>query len=217
MLRHQVISYIAPGDLVFDIGANVGDKTASLVKHVDAAVVCVEPQPLCVSVLQERFSNNPLIKIVQSGVDSVSGFKDLSICDTQNAISTFSDRWKTGRFQGLEWNQTMSIKMTTLDDLVREYGVPRYCKIDVEGYEHEVLKGVSQKLGLISFEFTSEFVDDCLLCIQRLIRLGYTRFNLSLGENESFYYDKFVRFDEITASLWGSRGLKGLWGDVYAN
>jgi len=53
-----------------------------------------------------------------------------------------------------------------------------YC----EGYESEVLRGLSQKIGVISFEFTSEFTFKAIECLCLLRGLGYNSFNISVGE-----------------------------------
>jgi FkbM family methyltransferase len=43
--------------------------------------------------------------------------------------------------------------MTTMDTLISLYGKPDYCKIDVEGFEINVLKGLNIPLNLVSFEY----------------------------------------------------------------
>lgn len=217
MQTHQILSYVAPGDIVFDIGANIGDKANMILNVVQARLVCVEPQPKCVAILLERFGKNPDVTIVPSGVASRDDIGNLSICESNDTLSTFSEKWKQGRFKNEQWTQTATVDMVRLDTLVEQYGNPRFCKIDVEGFEVEVLLGLSKKIGIISFEFTSEFIDDCFVCIQCLISLGYRYFNLSLGETPTLYYPKFVKFEEIIQLLYNSRNNQGLWGDIYAS
>lgn len=84
-----------PGDLVFDIGANIGAKTAEFVVS-GARVVCFEPQPDCVRRLRQRFANNPNVVIEGAGLATQSGVMELSICSAANTISTFSTEWKKG-------------------------------------------------------------------------------------------------------------------------
>ena len=100
---------------------------------------------------------------------------------------------------------------------MQEFGVPRYCKIDVEGYEREVVRGLSKRVGVISYEFTHEFMDHALEVLRLLLRLDYTKFNLSIGDRSDFHFPKWVSFYEISSILHASRGSDGLWGDIYAN
>ena len=55
---HQIAQCLVPGDVVFDIGANNGDKAAALLSR-GVKVVCIEPQPACVAVLNNRFRGHP--------------------------------------------------------------------------------------------------------------------------------------------------------------
>jgi len=217
MNKHEILNYIAPGDLVFDIGANIGDKAAMILETVQAKIICVEPQSNCATILRERFGNNPNVTILELGVASKNEVNTLNICQANTSLSTFSDKWKLGRFKDQQWNQTASINMIPLDELIERFGIPRFCKIDVEGFEVNVLLGLSKKVGIISFEFTSEFIDDCFTCIQCLISLGYRHFNLSVAENSTLHFPKFVKFEEIVQLLYNSRSTPGLWGDIYAN
>ena len=84
----------------------------------------------------------------------------MSINTKQPVISTFAAHWKTGRFSNSNWDKKIMVDVTTLDDLIIKFGEPNYIKIDVEGFEHEVILGLTKKSGIISFEFTSEFIDD---------------------------------------------------------
>jgi hypothetical protein len=61
--------------------------------------------------------------------------------------------------------------MTTLDELISAHGSPAFCKIDVEGYEAEVLAALSQPIAALSFEFTPEVRAVALECVDRLSRI----------------------------------------------
>ena len=47
---------------------------------------------------------------------------------------------------------SIRVPVTTLDQLILRYGRPYYCKVDVEGYEVEVFRGLTQPIPMISFE-----------------------------------------------------------------
>jgi len=211
--------FVKPGNLCFDIGANVGARTDILLE-LDAEVICVEPQRECIQTLNTKYQNNPKVKILGIGVASKSGTMTLSICRAANTISTFSERWKTGRFNSYTWDEQYDVPVITLDEMVRQYGMPDFCKIDVEGFELEVLKGLSSPMRYLSFEFTREFIDDAQKCIEHLESLGQAKFNFALGDNlrinpslalnEWCDGESLLReFNHVLSSL--------LWGDIYVH
>ncbi|HEX5994713.1 MAG TPA: FkbM family methyltransferase [Jiangellales bacterium] len=209
-------SLVRPGDLVFDVGANVGERT-TVFRALGARVVAIEPQRHCLDRLKDAFGDDPLVSIVSVGLAATAGTMELSICDAAPTISTMSAAWREeGRFSGsYEWTRTETVPVTTLDALVDEYGVPAFCKIDVEGFELNVLEGLSRPIPSVSFEFAREFMDQAVACIRRIESLGGFTFNVSLGESMRFLLAQNVPADELLAIL-DSRPDPLLWGDVYA-
>ncbi|MDY6790232.1 MAG: FkbM family methyltransferase [Thermodesulfobacteriota bacterium] len=205
---------IGDEDLVFDVGANIGSKTEIYLAR-GARVVCFEPQPECVSALREKYQDNHSVTVVDKGLGDRCGQMPLYICSNANTISTFSDEWKTGRFSGHSWDKTITVDVTTLDKAIEIYGRPMYCKIDVEGYEFDVLKGLSQPIPCLSFEFTKEFLENARKCVAHLEILGYKHFNLILEENTKHVFEKWVS-SKILFRLLEDSDNSLLWGDVYA-
>ncbi len=201
------------GDLVFDIGANIGDKAEKYSRN-GATVVCFEPQPHCVTKLVERFKSNDRVIIVPKGVAEKPGTLPLSICDV-DVLSTFSEHWKKGRFSGQHSSRCVEVEVTTLDLAILEFGCPRYCKIDVEGYELNVLLGLTRPVDVISFEFTYEFLQHAESAIERLMGLGMSWYNLRIAENEFMALESPVDGASLVWAL-RHRGTAGLWGDVFA-
>ena len=211
---HDVSKFLNENDLFFDIGAHLGDKSKELIKN-KINVVMIEPQPECIRVLRELYSSNPLVTIVPKGLGRSNQKIEMSINTKQPVISTFAEHRKTGRFSNSNWDKKIMVDVTTLDDLIKKFGEPNYIKIDVEGFEHEVILGLTKKSGIISFEFTSEFIDDAFKSINYLISLGYSDFNFSIGERRKFYtqWKDADAIKEHIKNVIEEDHL--LWGDLY--
>ena len=176
-LRELLSQFIHPGTLVFDIGAHTG-YYADCFLSLGAKVVCVEPQPYCIQKLKHRFSNIPDIKIIEKGLAENVGERNLHIDLKNSATATFSENYiRHGPFKNRVWAQEIIVPVTTLDDLTIEYGKPDFCKIDVEGYEPNVLQGLTTAISYISFEYTQGFLDDTKCCLDLLDKLGDMRLN----------------------------------------
>jgi FkbM family methyltransferase len=204
---------VGEGDLVFDIGCNVGLKAESFLA-LGAMVICVEPQPNCVQVLREKFKNQPNAVIVPKGLASAPGTMKIQVCSEAPTISTFAEDWKKGRFANYKWDQEATVEMTTLDALATEFGIPRYCKIDVEGFETQVLAGLMKPLGFISFEYTKEFPQHAAGCVERLSKIGYQAFNMTVGEDPAFVLPRWGKAEDVLKFLESSTDPL-LWGDIW--
>ena len=208
--------FISTGSLVFDIGANVGNKTA-VFRELGARVVAVEPQPGLSETLRHRF---PDVIVVPKAAGRTPGIAKLSFGVELN-LSSLSPDWITSvsnanRFPGHKWSNTVKVEVTTLDLLTREYGIPDFVKIDVEGYESEVLSGVSRPLKALSFEFTPEHISDTAKCVSILESLGPIEFNYSLEESLRMGIGHWVSGAGLLQSLAKFAGDNVLYGDVYA-
>ena len=109
----------------------------------------------------------------------------------------------------------MEVKVTTLDQLIQEYGLPVYCKIDVEGYELQVLQGLSTPIPMLSFEYVPAAMSRAKDCVLRLCELADYRFNWSCGELYKMNAATWLPAREMLAVLSGNLELGGS-GDVYA-
>ena len=184
-----------------------------------ANVVAVEPQDDCVKSLTSFFRNKDNLKIVNKAVGSSSGEAELLISDA-NTISSLSKEWvkavkASGRFSNYSWGRKKIVPVTTLDILIEKYGKPTFIKIDVEGFEKEVLAGLSRPVNTISLEFTPEFIHSTLKCIEHLDSLGEARFNYSTEESMKFNLAEFVTAKEISNILTSYVHNNMDFGDVY--
>ncbi len=210
--------FIVPGDLVFDIGANIGNRT-KIFLALGANVVAVEPQDDCVNYLKKIYGRSKHLAIFQMVLGAFEGKAELMISNA-NTISSLSLEWieavkSSGRFSGYTWKDKKIVPMTTLDQLIDFYKLPSFIKIDVEGFEHQVMRGLSRQVSNISFEFTPEFIHSSLKCFEHLKTLGNVLFNYSVGESMRLALDNYVTSDEIARILKGFRHDNILFGDVY--
>ena len=211
---HDVLKLLNSGDLFFDIGAHLGEKSKKILDK-NLKIVMLEPLPQCVKQLKESFKNSKNVEILEKAVGRTVGNMALEVNSKMPTISTMAKHWKNGRFSNQKWDQIISVEVTTLDHLIKIYGLPNYIKIDVEGFELDVLLGLSQKAGIISFEFTSEFLDQSIKCLNHLKKIGYSEFNLSIGESRKFFFE-WSNADNLILNLTNEiKKNKLLWGDIY--
>jgi FkbM family methyltransferase len=169
-------SFIKKGDLVFDIGANYGNH-ASVFLELGAKIVCLEPNPMLIPFLKKRFKNRA--EIVNKGVSSKQEMLQFSLLE-DTGHSTFD---KLTIPLGEMPVKTIPIKVVTLNSLIKSYGVPQFIKIDVEGFEYEVLRTLKTPVKMLSFEFNLSRKDILDKCLKHLKSIGYKKFNFSYDSN----------------------------------
>ncbi|MFG1927039.1 FkbM family methyltransferase [Cryptosporangium sp. NPDC048952] len=211
-------SLVRPGDVVFDIGAHVGDRVASY-RRLGARVVALEPQPLCSRALTEIFADDPGVRVVEAACGASAGSVTFYVNTANPTVSTVSKDFVEAAFgangwRGQVWDTEISVPTVTLDDLIREYGEPSFVKIDVEGYEHAVLSGLSRAVPALSFEFTTIERDVAQQCLDRAVALGFARFNVALGDTMGFDFATWVSAEQVAAHLAGLPHEANS-GDVY--
>jgi len=188
---------LAPGELVFDVGANVGLWTDGL-RGLGCRVVAVEPQAACADRLRTRRRNDPLVTVVEAAVASREGEIELFLAPSSEQATT-SSAWmdamiSRGGVPASYWQRSIRVPARTLDDLIDEFGEPAYAKLDVEGAEGDALAGLSKPLRIVSFETHGQTYAEARSCVDRLLELGDYEFVLGAGD--------FPRFD---GRGWGSR------------
>lgn len=206
---------VTSGDLVFDIGAHVGNRSRTL-RGLGARVVAVEPQPLFAALLRRTLPRERVV-LVEKAVGREAGTARLRISRRHPTVSTLSAEWigqveGSGSFQNVSWDGEAEVEVTTLDRLVAEFGRPAFCKIDVEGLEAEILAGLSEPLPLVAFEFLPEAPEVAHACVARLEHLGRYRFNFVAGEGGQFELADWTDGHSILAAV----AAGGVCGDIYA-
>jgi len=208
--------FIKQGDLCFDVGANYGNRCEAFLS-LNAIVVAFEPQPRPMKFLKRKFGNQ--IELVNSALGSKQGKGILNI-SSATTLSSLSEEWidqvKKNRFKHAEWNKKIEIDITTLDSMIKKYGIPNFCKIDVEGYELEVLKGLSKPIKTLSFEYTiPEFIDKAVDCIEYLNSLGKIVCNYSSADSMELAYTEWKNPEEFIPLFRNIVNEGIIDGDIY--
>lgn len=212
--------WVRPGNLVFDVGANFGARTSVFLK-LGARVVAIDPQERCIAELRARFGDNERVTIVQTALGANEGHATMMVSNALT-VSSLSSQWidkvkASGRFEGCRWDKQVTVPVTRMDDLIAEHGRPAFVKIDVEGFELEVLRGLTQPVPAISYEFVGEAVETAIQCARHVHSLSLGEFNFSFRESMEMQQDCWMDIESLSAAL---RALPHddiqVWGDVYA-
>jgi FkbM family methyltransferase len=214
----KVLDLIKPGDIVFDIGANVGLKTVGYLEAGAGLVVCVEPQPWCANQLRDTFSPRRLgaleaarVVVETCALGSEPGRGTMLVCDQHDALSTLDPKWKTGRFaHEYTWSKTIEVQVQTLDQLIARHGRPDFVKVDVEGFEKHVVAGLSQPVPCMSIEFALEFRQDTEEAMSRMMALGFREWNMGRFTEDTLIFDPWEDQHVIQRAIGIECG-----GDIY--
>lgn len=212
--------FLGRGELGFDIGAHVGDRTASF-RRLGARAVAVEPQPALARLLRRLFGRDRGVAVEEVLVGSQPGTGRLRLNSANPTVASASEAFIAAAagaetWRGQVWDGAISLPATTLDALIGTHGVPHFVKIDVEGYEASALAGLSVPVRGLSFEFTTHQRHVALEALEMVEALGGYHFNACLGEEARFALPGPVHAGTL------ARWLEALpdsanSGDVYAS
>ena len=211
--------YIRRGDLGFDVGARMGTYTEVFVE-LGAKVVAVEPNPACCEKLI-RMARSRDIRVESCAAGDAMGRLNLHVCAENPSISTMSEEWfaaaqQSPAHRNNTWLGTVEVDVVTLDQLADRHGVPVLVKIDAEGFDDRVLRGMSFRPRAMSFEFNLEIPDVTQRCLSAAIFAGDSyEFNYVCGMEMQLASDRWMDSAELQERL---RNLAGehLYGDVLA-
>jgi len=202
--------------LVFDVGANEGLKT-DLFLRMGARVIAIEPDETNQLILRERFlklrlARKPVV-IVGKAVSDKNGVGSMWIDGPGSAVNTLSPKWadalrgNKARHMcghcGLDFVEHRTVETTTLENLIAVHGRPHFIKIDVEGYELNVIRGLRHPVSCLSFEVNlPEFRPEGLECVRVLAALASSsEFNYSEDCQCGLALQRWLGPDEFSAEL----------------
>ena len=184
---------LRPGDLVIDVGAHVGTRTRAM-RRAGARVVALEPQTLFARYLRLTLPRD--VTLVEAAAGGVETTAEMAVSSRHPTVSSLqaafvADAPAAPGFGHVRWDRTETVRMVTLDGLIARHGLPAYVKIDVEGFEIEVLSGLSQPVPMLSVEYLPGFPELARAVIARLEALGPYRFNPVVGERGGFLWPEW--------------------------
>jgi FkbM family methyltransferase len=171
-------------------------------------------------VLRLLYGADPGVTLTEAAAGAAPGSAPLLVAAANPTVASLSPGWvaavsRSPGFRGVRWRQRPIVAVTTLDALIAEHGMPDFCKIDVEGFESEVLKGLTWPIPALSVEYVRATLDIALAAVARLAALGRYRFNLSPGESMRLAAPDWCSAAEMIERLKALPAADGS-GDVYA-
>lgn len=222
-IRRFYRQIVKSGDLVFDVGANIG-AYSEIFASLGAQVVSVEPLPENVMILQ-RCAYKKRVRIVQAaaGPRLGTGIIRRAQAHTNASMSPewidFAEAYHRMNALPTTWLDEIEVPITTLDIISQTYGTPDFIKIDVEGYEESVLDGLSQQPPYISFEFNPLMLHLAQRCLEKPIFSPTSECNFVVGEPERFVLDAWTSIGSVLSHIIASRPadtwLPGEFGDIF--
>jgi FkbM family methyltransferase len=195
---------VSTGDLCFDVGAHVGNRTRVL-SGLGCRVVAVEPHPYLAKYLRAKLATNPNVVVEEAAVASLAGVATLYYQPHNLTISSLKLDWPeklTGHVtRSSGFSEGVTVAAVTLADLIAKHGVPKYLKLDIEGADVEVLETLPAPVAVISFEHVPRLGAQTAEAVKILAKHAPYRFNYFPRETHRFRLASAVGGDELLEAL----------------
>jgi FkbM family methyltransferase len=137
-----------PTKVIWDIGAHTGTWSV-LARSLfpDSTIVAVEPLPEHYSLIKQKQNDLGKFTLIEAAVGSTSGTLTLYRTNATDSTSALPLADAARKHFQLEQSDSLTAQVITLDDILQKTGqIPDLIKMDVQGFELEVLKGGTQTL-----------------------------------------------------------------------
>ena len=201
------------GSLVYDVGGHKGESALQFVNGGAGSVISIEPVLSNYLKLVEVSQQAKDIIPIHAAVWKAPGVASIFPSSAADGWSSLQPaKWEQA-YPEADWLPPEQVAAITFYQLVDRFGCPQFVKIDVEGSEKEVMETLpsSEELKCVVFEFHNKFRSDAIICMTRLLEMGF----------KTGYYDSMdVNLDtECKMSLGDMIGqfadADQKWGNVY--
>lgn len=183
----------SPGDLVFDVGANIGSMT-EIMLSLGAYVIAFEPQPICAREITAR--GNGRLTVVEKAIGEAEGTAAIYLTSS-SAVASLLPGWNDAAGGSLQ------VAVTTLDQAIAQFGEPTFCKIDIEGFELHALRGLSKPIKALSLEYQTDErgMFNIRRCVELISQIGDYRINLTAYEDGNLILPSWLHAAEFLAQF----------------
>lgn len=210
--------FFQPGAVVFDVGANQGEYS-EIFAGEGARVVAIEPNTAYATRLQ-ALARTADIRPVFAAIGEEPGEAVLNVCSTPG-FSTLVDRhvdWieESPDYKDVQWTHTLTVPITTLDLLAKDFGEPEFVKIDVEGFEINVLRGMTFRPRYLCFEFGARRKGPSTACLEHMGAKNYA-FRPIVGREYRFATSEWMGLSDAKSWLDSFSVDQAEYGDMFAH
>jgi FkbM family methyltransferase len=193
--------------LIFDVGANVGNKSI-IFSEISKSVLLFEPDITNVKILKARFKNKSNYIIIDCALSNQKGGAEYYAISDDSAYNSLSEKHiltvakARGIINGKNKLTSYKVRTNTLSFFIEKYGLPDYLKLDVEGYEKEVLLGLDRMVPFISFEANlPQFLSETIEIIDYLDCLSKNTYFYNFSINNKLELNRFISSIEFKKIL----------------
>ena len=199
-------NFIGNSDFAITIGDSNGN-ISEILLQLGALVLVVEPLPENFVYAEKKLKNYPQTILLHEDIGAFNAQFTYNEAYEKN-ILPYSSNLTVGADQSV-------VKIRTVDELIREYGLPAFIKINANGFENEVLKGITVPILLVSVSFYSYLHSKTTENVRRLMTIGDYEFNWILNEDAKFQSKEWLSPKELNTSM-SDFGQGRFSGEIFA-